>query len=276
MDKKRWTTLLLLLCLTVLPMLAQGGDISISCQDEPLPTALRRLEKVSKHKIMFTYEDVERYRVTGQVKNVPFEAALQMMLSEKPLSYKIDGNLVTISLQQQSRRLANRDISGIVVDEQGEPLPGATITNVKGKGDRETFAVVTDANGHFKLTLSGDVRQIEVSYVGFETRLVTLIGTMNSYEITLRPDSKAIDEVVVTGVFTRKANTFTGAVTTVKGEDLQRVGNVNVLQSLKNIDPSFMQIENLAAGSNPNALCRANMPAAPTSRCSFSTALRPS
>jgi len=63
-----------------------------------------------------------------------------------------------------------------------------------------------------------------------------------------------MEEVVVNGAFTRKANTFTGAVTTVKGEELQRVGNQNVLQSLKNIDPSFLQIENLTAGSNPNAL----------------------
>ena len=254
MDKRRWTTLLLLLCLTVLPALAQTDKVSMSCQDEPLPTALRRLGKISDRKIMFTYEDVERYRVTGEVKNEPFESALQMLLSEKPLAYKIDGNLVTISLMREGSRGTNRDITGIVVDEQGEPLPGATITNVKGRNDRETFAVITDANGHFKLTLSSDVRQLEVSYVGFETKLVSLLGTMSNYRITLRPDSKAIDEVVVTGVFERKANTYTGAVTTLKGEELQRVGNVNVLQSLKNIDPSFIQLENLAAGSNPNAL----------------------
>jgi len=254
MDKRRWTTLLLLLCLTVLPALAQTDKVSMSCQDEPLPTALRRLGKISDRKIMFTYEDVERYRVTGEVKNEPFESALQMLLSEKPLDYKIDGNLVTISLMREGSRGTNRDITGIVVDEQGEPLPGATITNVKGRNDRETFAVITDANGHFKLTLSSDVRQLEVSYVGFETKLVSLLGSMSNYRITLRPDSKAIDEVVVTGVFERKANTYTGAVTTLKGEELQRVGNVNVLQSLKNIDPSFIQLENLAAGSNPNAL----------------------
>ena len=254
MDKRRWTTLLLLLCLTVLPALAQTDKVSMSCQDEPLPTALRRLGKISDRKIMFTYEDVERYRVTGEVKNEPFESALQMLLSEKPLDYKIDGNLVTISLMREGSRGTNRDITGIVVDEQGEPLPGATITNVKGRNDRETFAVITDANGHFKLTLLSDVRQLEVSYVGFETKLVSLLGSMSNYRITLRPDSKAIDEVVVTGVFERKANTYTGAVTTLKGEELQRVGNVNVLQSLKNIDPSFIQLENLAAGSNPNAL----------------------
>ena len=64
MDKKRWTTLLLLLFLAVFPALAQGGDVTISCQNEPLQKALRRLERVSKQKIMFTYEDVENYTVT--------------------------------------------------------------------------------------------------------------------------------------------------------------------------------------------------------------------
>ena len=147
----------------------------------------------------------------------------------------------------------SREITGIVVDDEGEPLIGATITNVKGPGSRETFTAITDANGHFKLALSNDVSQIEVSYIGFETQVINL-NASSSYKVVLTPDSKSIDEVVVTGIFERKANTYTGAVTTVKGEDLQKVGNANVLQSLKNIDPSFLQIENLAAGSNPNAL----------------------
>lgn len=70
----------------------------------------------------------------------------------------------------------------------------------------------------------------------------------------MEEDSQEMEEIVVTGAFTRKANTFTGSVVTVKGEELRRVGNQNVLQSLKNIDPSFLQIENLAMDSNPNAL----------------------
>ena len=243
---------MLLLAFAVLPTMAQQSKVTISCQNEPLPKALRRLEQVSKQKIMFTYEDVEPYRVSGQVDEAPFEAALQMMLSGKPFDYKIDGKLVTINRIQQQRG-GSREITGIVVDDLGEPLIGATITNVKNRDDRETFTAITDVNGHFKLTLSNAVSQIEVNYIGFQPKGVTLIGE-SAYRIQLMPDSKAIDEVVVTGVFERKANTYTGAVTTVKGEELQRVGNVNVLQSLKNIDPSFLQIENLAAGSNPNAL----------------------
>jgi len=255
MSREKLTTLLLLLVMNVLPMAAQDkGNITLSFSNESLPTALRQLEKASNYKIMFTYEDVESYKVSGQVKNAWFEEALQMILSGKPLHYSVDGNLVTIVKKRGAQPSGrNRDITGMVVDELGEPLPGATVTNVKSGNSRETFAVVTDVNGHFKLTISNDVRQLEVSYIGFERKVVNLTSA-NNYRVQLTPDSKAIEEVVVTGAFTRKANTFTGAVTTVKGEDLQKVGNTNVLQSLKNIDPSFMQIENLGAGSNPNAL----------------------
>ena len=255
MSREKLTTLLLLLVMNVLPMAAQDkGNITLSFSNESLPTALRQLEKASNYKIMFTYEDVESYKVSGQVKNAWFEEALQMILSGKPLHYSVDGNLVTIVKSKAAPAgNRNRDITGMVVDELGEPLPGATVTNVKSAGSRESFAVVTDLNGHFKLTISPEVKQLEVSYIGFERKVVNLTSA-NNYRVQLTSDSKAIEEVVVTGAFTRKANTFTGAVTTVKGEDLQKVGNTNVLQSLKNIDPSFMQIENLGAGSNPNAL----------------------
>lgn len=143
----------------------------------------------------------------------------------------------------------NRTIFGIVEDEIGEPLPGANIVVKSAK----VMGVSTDINGHFSLTLPLSVRQIEVTYIGYQTKVVTLSSKTN-YEISLTNDSKVIDEVIVMGAFTRKANTYTGAVTTVKKDELLKVGNQNVLQSLKNIDPSFLQLENLASGSNPNSL----------------------
>lgn len=159
--------------------------------------------------------------------------------------------IMTFSLTVSAQ--ADRKVSGIVVDETGEPLPGAAVREVPADKGVRTSAVVTDINGHFTILLNGKTLQMRASYIGFDDQIVTLTGS-NVYRIQLNPQSKTIDEVVVNGSFTRKANTFTGAVTTVKGDELQRVGNSNVLQSLKNIDPSFMQIENLAAGSNPNAL----------------------
>ena len=251
--KKRVLLLILFATVVAFTAMAQNSQgITMKFSNEALSSALQRLEKASGNKIMFTYEDIQQYRVDGQVTNVSFDEAMQYLLKGKPLDYKKDGKLVTVTLQRNPRQTGNRDITGIVTDDLGEPLPGATVTNVQQKGERETFIAITDMNGHFKLTLSRGVRQVEVSYIGFVPKIVTLTNS-NNYEVKLQQESNAIDEVVVTGAFERKANTYSGAVTTVKGEDLQKVGNVNVLQSLKNIDPSFMQIENLGAGSNPNA-----------------------
>lgn len=251
--KKRVLLLILFATVVAFTAMAQNSQgITMKFSNEALSSALQRLEKASGNKIMFTYEDIQQYRVDGQVTNVSFDEAMQYLLKGKPLGYKKDGKLVTVTLQRNPRQTGNRDITGIVTDDLGEPLPGATVTNVQQKGERETFIAITDMNGHFKLTLSRDVRQVEVSYIGFIPKVVNLTSA-NSYEVQLKQESNAIDEVVVTGAFERKANTYTGAVTTVKGEDLKKVGNANVLQSLKNIDPSFVQIENLGAGSNPNA-----------------------
>ena len=147
----------------------------------------------------------------------------------------------------------SRIISGTVVDENGEPLPGAHVMQKKINKDDSQAAVVVDVNGQFMITVPAATKELEVSYMGYDTKVVTLTKAKN-YEISLRPSSELMEEVVVTGAFTRKANTYTGSVTTVKSDELLRVGNSNLLASLANIDPSFVKIDNLSAGSNPNAM----------------------
>lgn len=69
--------------------------------------------------------------------------------------------------------------------------------------------------------------------------------------IVLEDEVSEMEEVVITGIFTRKAESFTGAATTFKQADLKRLGNQNILQSLKNMDPSFMVMENVDFASDP-------------------------
>lgn len=147
----------------------------------------------------------------------------------------------------------SRIISGTVVDENGEPLPGAHVMQKKMNKSDSQAAVAVDVNGRFMITVPASTKELEVSYMGYDTKVVTLT-TAKNYEIALRPSSELMEEVIVTGAFTRKANTYTGSVTTVKGDELLRVGNANLLSSLSNIDPSFVKIDNLSAGSNPNAM----------------------
>ena len=247
--KVDFMALLLFLLTSCLCVSAQRNKkVTMSFKNESLQSALKRLEKVSNMKILFTYEDVEGYKIDGDYKDTEVEGLIQMMVEGKPLDYSIDGNLVNITLRQRlsSYESAKRTFGGKVVDGDGEPVIGATVRIIGTQ-----YATVTDFNGNFNFDVWPRGAQLMVSYVGMES--ITVKASENM-QITLKGDSKMISEVVVNGAFTRKANTFTGAVSTVKGDELRTVGNQNVLQSLKSIDPSFLQIENLTAGSNPNAL----------------------
>lgn len=262
MDKRK--TIPILLCLLFLfqcstvPLYAQNAEtdkVTIEFKNERLPDIFKRLEKMTGCVVLFTYNDVQQYTATGSVKNKTVKEAMNAIIGNKPLTVTYNGKYINIKPKNAAQRRGNRDIVGMVVDENGEPLPGATVANVKKPGSRETFAVVTDVNGHFKLTVSGDVDQLEVSYVGFDTQVVNLTAR-NDYRVQLKTDSHSLDEVVVidNGMYTRRAESFTGATTSFNKDELRAVGNINVLQSLKNLDPSFHFAENLAVGSNPNAL----------------------
>ena len=249
MVRHKMATVLLVSWFGLLSAFGQGQHITMNFKNESLSSALKRLEKESGYKIMFTYEDVEGYTVNAKVKDKEFDYVMQMLLNGKPLNYNSDGKFVNVTLRVNKQSYDNdkRELHGTVVSqEDGLPVIGATV-KIMGTND----VTVTDANGKFSFSNMPYGASLIVSYLGMETKNVRAKEGMR---ITMKSDSKQVEEVVVNGTFTRKANTFTGAVTTVKGEELQRVGNSNVLQSLKNIDPSFMQIENLSAGSNPNSL----------------------
>lgn len=78
------------------------------------------------------------------------------------------------------------------------------------------------------------------------------VGKEFEINVAMEEELGELDEVVVTGIFERKAESFTGSSITMKNEDLKRVGNANVFQSLKNLDPSLMIFDNLEFGSDPN------------------------
>ena len=73
----------------------------------------------------------------------------------------------------------SRTISGIVVDENGEPLPGAHVMQQKEKKSDSQAAVAVDMNGHFSLTIPASTKAIEVSYLGYDTKVVKLTAKKN-------------------------------------------------------------------------------------------------
>ncbi len=141
----------------------------------------------------------------------------------------------------------NQAIQGTVTNNYGEPLAGVTVL-IKGtqKG------VGTDLEGKFILRVSKGLTLV-FSYLGFETKEM-LIENYQPIHVVLTEDVSALDEVVLTGIVERKKETYTGAVNTIKGEELKAVGNLNIIESIKTLDPSFIVFENNIQGSNPNIL----------------------
>ena len=91
-------------------------------------------------------------------------------------------------------------------------------------GVKTLIATSTDLDGKFKLNIPSEVTQIEVTFVGYKNQQVALKGKTD-FKIVLTEDTQEMEEVVVTGMFTRKANSYTGSVTTIKGDELKTVGN---------------------------------------------------
>ncbi len=154
---------------------------------------------------------------------------------------------VAVGGNSTRNQTAVKAVSGQVFDSDGEPLVGATIRNVKAK-----TGCVTDLDGKFSMTL-GEPARIRISFIGKKPVEIDVTpGT--PVKVVLEDDGSQLQEVVVTGIYERKAGSFTGAATSFDEKDLARVGNQNVLQSLKNLDPTVYIPDNMTMGSDPNTL----------------------
>ena len=140
-------------------------------------------------------------------------------------------------------------ITGKVFDKDKATLPGVSVF-VKGT----TLGVATDMNGEFKLELPS-IEQVTLvfSFVGMKQKEVKVTDT-KPLQVILEEDIAEMEEVVVNGIFTRKANSFTGSVVSMSKDQLLQVSNQNVFQSLKNLDPSLLIFDNMEFGSDPNKM----------------------
>ena len=171
----------------------------------------------------------------------------------KAIFYKFLVGLICISLSFNSlissaeQMGEARVVSGKVVDENGQPLPGVAVYDADNTGS----GVLTSENGSFTIKISSSCKVLTFSCLGYKTEEVD-VGKVSV--VRLVPDSETIQETVVTGIFTRRKDSFTGAVQALTSNELKRVSNSNVIESLKNLDPSLLVVENLSEGSNPNAV----------------------
>ena len=150
------------------------------------------------------------------------------------------------ALQAQNRNV----VTGTVVSAStGEPLPGAVVY-IPGTN----YNALTSDEGKYYLSFvpRREGTQICFQYLGMEMVTVAWTG-QQTLDIAMK-DSEQLDDVVVTGYVNLRKEGFTGNTTRITKEELVKVSPKNVISSIQVFDPSFRIMENISAGSNPNAL----------------------
>lgn len=119
-----------------------------------------------------------------------------------------------------------RTITGIVVDDMNEPVYGANVVE-----DKTTNGVSTDANGAFRLNLTGKSNYFTVSFIGYKPQRIK-VDARSSYKLQLEVDAMELEDVVVVGYGTQKKASVVGAITQVRSEDLQQASVPNLTNAI--------------------------------------------
>lgn len=142
-------------------------------------------------------------------------------------------------------------LRGRVIDTNGDALPGVTV-QMTGT----STGVVTDANGKFSISLpKGQPSTVVFSYIGMKNETYACNGKKDAnIVIRMQEDASQINEVVVTGIVTKRKETFTGSSSSFSGEELKSVSVQNPIAALKALDPAFNVMDDNLFGSDPNRM----------------------
>lgn len=143
--------------------------------------------------------------------------------------------------------LYDKNIQGKVTDESGDPLIGATV-RVQGT----QIGAITDLDGNFSLSVPDDAEFLQVSYIGFISQEI-LIGGKTNFEIELKSDATALEEVVVVGYGAQKKANLTGAVAKVEGDAINQRPITQGSQALQGLTPGIFINSNSGEPGNDDA-----------------------
>lgn len=209
---------------------AQGTAFHVNLTNEPLLVFIRQIEEQSDFKFFYEEQQVDvQQRISVHVSKATIGQALQEALKHTDIHYSISEKRILLTRRQGAaeRRQGNKkEVSGQVTDRNGEPIIGA---NIRVKG--ENTGSITDVNGNYTLQAPENGVLI-ISYIGYATREIALKGNSFS-QVVLEEDSKVLDDVVVVGYGTVKKRDLTGAISSVKGEDLGIAGVSSIGQALE-------------------------------------------
>lgn len=222
--------------------------ITLQVKDMAVKDVLPIVEEKSGYHFFYNSTTLPRLdkKVSLDLVNQDLKIVLNKLFEGTNIEYTFtDNNVIALSPAKTDADKNIASVSGVVVDEAGLPIIGATVT-VKNTN----VGTITDFDGNFSLENVKEGAYIAVSYIGYETYEQRVSSKTNSYRVTLKEATSALDEVVVVGYGSQKKVNLTGAVSVVKSDDIVGRPTANMVTALQGADPALNIA--MSAGS-PNA-----------------------
>lgn len=218
---------------------AQEACVSLNLENVTVGDVFEEIKSQTNYSFWYDLKDVDITRVVSvHVTNKTVKHVLKNLLEENVDFRVVDNHIVIVPATAWAQE--KRKVTGTVLDSDGLPVIGA---NVVEKGT--TNGTVTDVDGRFELAVS-DKSLLIVSYIGYNTEEIPVKGR-SVVTVRLTDDSQALDEVVVVGYGTVKKSNLTGALSSVKMEDVPQIGTVSVANVLQGRVPGLSIRQSSAA-----------------------------
>lgn len=252
----------LIFSLTVGVLLAQS--VSLKETNATMATVLDKLSRQTQSDLVGDIALLKRTNpVSIDVQGKDIQVVLQELSKNQPINLIYRNNTIVVRPKQSSTHSNipssssdNQEtyiLRGQVNDEQGQPISGVNIQDMKSGRSLGR----TQAQGQFSVEVSVN-QELRVSIVGFESQVIN-VGKRREILVTMKATNTEIEETVVTGYTKARRENFTGAATTVTRKEIEKFNTGNIFSMLQALDPSFKVDERVNAGSNPNALPEINI-----------------
>lgn len=228
----RITTFLLLVCVFssyAVNSNSQNARVSINKNNAQLDEVLNEIESQTDYLFVYNNQVNVNRKVSVKVKQKPVSKVLDDLFEDSGVQYAMEGSHIVLTKQETPITNATqqaKNITGTVLDSNGEPIIGANVV-VKGT----TNGTITDLDGNFSIEADAKAT-LNISYIGYLPKEI-VVGNQKSMRILLTEDTKNLDEVVVIGYGTQKKADLTGSVANISAEKLSTQSNSNIGQALQ-------------------------------------------
>ncbi len=223
---------LLFTFILIVPAAAQTlkeHDITLRVKNEPVESVFNKISRQTNFMFLYDQETVNGApKVSFDIKNASLKQILSEITAQTKLYFNRIDHTIAVSKQPLKKETAQRTrtIQGIVTDDNGEPVIGASV-QIKG----ESSGTITDINGRYSIMNVPESATLTISYVGYKTVNVSA-NDKNTARITLVEDSKMIDEVVVVGYGVQRKRDVSTSISSVKAEQIAEISASDFRQAL--------------------------------------------